>query len=322
MLTEVTDQKQWNELVEASPYGHPLQLWEWGELKRLNGWEPRRWQGEHGAAQVLFWPIPGTGFKVAYVPRGPVADPTRAAGLLRELAELVRTRKALYLKVEPAWPPGTLPHGWRRSRQPVLMSETYTINLRRDQTEIMADMRPKARQYMRKAEAEGVKVRRVTSPDELADFWRIYADTAKRAGFGLHDFDYYKHLFELAPERNFVAYAEVGSRPEAFVWLMTGGGVAFELYGGMTAAGAAARANYLLKWRAIEAMQAAGLSTYDFNGRLNEGVSQFKANFGPAETDYIGSLDLPFNFALYNVLVGLWPVLKPVGRRLIKLVRR
>ncbi|QQR52894.1 peptidoglycan bridge formation glycyltransferase FemA/FemB family protein [bacterium] len=73
-------------------------------------------------------------------------------------------------------------------------------------------------------------------------------------------------------------------------WLRAGA-TAYELYGGVNATGQKMRANYALKWRAITDAQNAGLKFYDFNGRVSDGVSQFKEGFGPDEVDFVGTWD-------------------------------
>ena len=105
------------------------------------------------------------------------------------------------------------------------------------------------------------------------------------------------------------------------MWLAAAGRTAYELYGGVNAAGGEIKANYPLKWQAIRAMKAAGYEIYDFNGRLNEGVSRFKDGFGPDETDWIGTYDYPLNAPLYLAWEKLWPLAKPVGRMLRKIKR-
>jgi peptidoglycan pentaglycine glycine transferase (the first glycine) len=116
-----------------------------------------------------------------------------------------------------------------------------------------------------------------------------------------------------------MAYYE--EKPVAFLWLAGAGRTAYELYGGVNTQGAEIKANYALKWEAIRAMQAAGYSIYDFNGRLNEGVSRFKDGFGPDETNYIGTYDYPLNTVGYRLWESLWPLAKGVGRSLKHLKR-
>ena len=117
-------------------------------------------------------------------------------------------------------------------------------------------------------------------------------------------------------DNNLVMYALVDGKPEAFLWLACAGGVAFELYGGVTEKGAAHKANYNLKWQAIQATKVTGHTLYDFNGRLNDGVSQFKVGFGPKELNYIGSFDVAFNPGRYALWHSILPVAKQVGRRM------
>jgi hypothetical protein len=45
------------------------------------------------------------------------------------------------------------------------------------------------------------------------------------------------------------------------------------------------------------------------------------AGFGPDETDWVGTYDYPFNKVGYALWEHLWPVAKPIGRRLLKAAR-
>ncbi len=326
-LTEITDARQWDSLIQSSRLGHPLQLWAWGELKRLNGWEPHRLALVRGGAtiaagQLLFWRIPAWGKTVAYLPRGPVGEVSDARVFLAGAAAYARAHGALYLRIEPAWTSDDmrtagLPSNWLRSPDGILLGDTYTLDLTKDEDELRAAMRGKTRQYIRKAEHSGISVERDTTGERLPDMWRIYQETATRADFGLHSFAYYQRLFELYGPRNGLYCAMVEGQAEAFLWLVEGGGVAFELYGGVTERGGARKANYPLKWRAIADMKRAGCSLYDFNGRLNEGVSQFKTGFGPDETEYAGTYDLPLDRLGYLAWRKLWPLAKPIGRKVL-----
>ena len=87
----------------------------------------------------------------------------------------------------------------------------------------------------------------------------------------------------------------------AFVWLARSGATAFELYGGVSAEGQKQRVNYGVKWAALQAMRADGCSRYDFNGLLNDGISDFKKQFAKHENLLLGTWDKP----LVAVLPGL-----------------
>jgi lipid II:glycine glycyltransferase (peptidoglycan interpeptide bridge formation enzyme) len=82
------------------------------------------------------------------------------------------------------------------------------------------------------------------------------------------------------------------SEPAAALFLVRCGTRVVEPYGGMTQAGAASRANYLLKWEAIRSSRDAGAATYDLWGLAHPGIAHFKTGFGGREVRYIGSWDL------------------------------
>jgi lipid II:glycine glycyltransferase (peptidoglycan interpeptide bridge formation enzyme) len=177
-------------------------------------------------------------------------------------------------------------------------------------------MSKKHRQYVHKAEREGVTVTQLSpsaAVDEtaiaLADFYRIYADTAKRAGFAARVQDYYERVWNLfAPAghaRLFFAIRD-GERV-ATLFHFTCGDRAAEAYGGMTDAGADSRANYLLKWEAIRAFRAQGFASYDLWGIATGGIARFKEGFGGRQVDYVGARDLPLRRAQDAALRVLLP---------------
>jgi len=321
-LIEITDQTIWDGFVSNSPFGHPLQLWAWGEVKKKNGWTPLRLGVQVGdhlevAVQILFWNIPKTSYKLAYVPRGPVIDPlsNQLPGLLEAIAKAAKTQGAIQLKLEPAWQGVKLGSEWKKSKDNVLLAETYAIDLNQDEETLMGNIQSKARQYIRKSEREGVSIRRLMDANELPKVMAVYTDTAARAKFALHSEEYYRALLEKGGEHNYLLVAEKDSQAVAFVWILAAGSTAFELYGGMTREGAKLHANYALKAHAMQQMKAEGFAIYDFNGRLNDGVSHFKSLWGATETDWIGSYNLPLKKAHY----AAWQVAWPVGKKISKL---
>jgi lipid II:glycine glycyltransferase (peptidoglycan interpeptide bridge formation enzyme) len=327
-LVEITDRNRWDEFVATSNWGHPLQLWGWGEAKKANNWTPYRlalMDGETivAGAQILMWPIPRLGNKVAYAPRGPVVNPSASKELLEELVGWASKHAALYLRIEPSWSEAELSVGWKRSSHAIQLRETYTIDLADTEEALLAPMSRKHRQYIRKAERDGVKVVLATGENGyLGAMYDIYCDTANRAGFGIHDKEFYDRLFAELGAGSSLYIALVEGKPAAFLWLARAGKTVYELYGGVTEAGQEAKANYFLKWTAILDSKRDGYQIYDFNGRLNEGVSRFKEGFGPDETDWIGTWDYPFNKLGYRLWERLWPIAKPIGRKLMKAVKR
>src|SRR5215831_7547334 len=83
-LVTIEQKHLWDTFISASPSGHLLQSWGWGELKASVGWHPLRlalWDTQQeqivAAAQVLRRTplhLPLALGHLAYVPKGPVCD--------------------------------------------------------------------------------------------------------------------------------------------------------------------------------------------------------------------------------------------------------
>ena len=327
-LREIRDAGEWDGLVASHPYGHPLQCWGWGEVKRHAGWRADRLavfaNGVFRAgAQVLTRPFPGVPLAMTYAPRGPVAVPDDAEAL-RALAEGLRkhgaAQHAIFCKLDPAWPAGTAhalaAAGFQPSDESVQVVDTYTIDLTQPEEAILANMRSKTRQYVRKAEREGTAIVRDTTGEYVGACYDVYVETARRARFGLHPRSYYEDLFHFYPaERQYLYVALRDGQPLSFLWLVCGGRQAVEFYGGVADAGQPWKSNYLLKWHAIQQMKAAGYAVYDLNGRVHEGIQQFKEGYGPAATDWVGAFDAVYHPLLYAGWSRGLPLARRIARR-------
>lgn len=326
-LRECTDAAAWDASVSGHPNGHPLQCWAWGQVKAAASWRADRiavYDGDtfRAGAQVLTRTFAGLPFTMTYVPRGPVIEPTDSAALLilaQGLRRHGRNRRSIFCKVDPAWP-ATSEHALRTvgfvpSAETVQVTDTYTIDLLQSEEEILAGMRSKTRQYIRKAEREDTDIVRDTNGDQLSGCYRVYQETAARAHFGLHPERYYQDLYRYFPaERQYLYVAVRHGDILSFLWLVGAGRHAVEFYGGVSDAGQEWKSNYLLKWHAIRDMKEAGYQVYDLNGRVNEGIAQFKQGFGPVETSWIG----PFDDVYHPVLYSAWTHGLPLARRLAK----
>lgn len=319
--TQCNTKTEWDELIHDMG-GHPLQLWGWGELKSAHNWRAHRIifrdsNGDHiGAAQVLIRKLPGPFRQLSYVPRGPVCKPGRVGEVLGALEEYVRsTLPGTLLTIEPDEDVIDLPSGWRKSPNTILIPRTLILDLTNDSEDLLQAMTKKTRQYIRKSGREALTVRRVKSRDELAKCLAIYHLTAERAGFPLHDDEYYYDVHNFLGESSVVFAAYHDDEPVAFLWLAVSSDTAFELYGGMNDKGQELRANYMLKWHAITACKDWGVERYDMNGLLNDGVSTFKQGFASHENMLVGTYDLPLS-PLYLVWTKGLPAAKKVMRKL------
>jgi peptidoglycan pentaglycine glycine transferase (the first glycine) len=316
----------WDAFVAATPDGSYLQMTPWATVKALNGWSARRVMGTGSegpvGAQVLLRRRPPLPWAFGYAPRGPVA--TRwAPDAVRALTTALRDQlsgdpaRPASVRVEPAVeargpddPGGSLVAAFRaagwRPVDPVQPPSSRVIELHRPEDAIWGDLRGKWRQYVNRARRGGIVV---VSDDggRLGDLHRLLTETAQRTGMRVRTEASYRAVwdaFRPAGMAELLIALGPDGEAQAALFLIRCGDRVVEPYGGMTAAGATSRANYLLKWEAIRRAREQGAATYDLWGLVHPGIAHFKAGFGGREIRYIGGFELP---------------LAPVGDRVVRL---
>jgi peptidoglycan pentaglycine glycine transferase (the first glycine) len=315
----------WDAFVEANPRASYLQLSGWAGTKAGNGW--RLWivdceaPGGRVGARILLRRPRGMPWTFAYAPRGPVAagwDPAslsaltervRAGGQLGERISHLRIDPEIEidgpLDVDGSTRRTLLALGWRPAPE-IQPSLTRVVDLSADESGLWSDLRGKWRQYVNRARSAGVTVVE-RGADALGLFHAIMAETSGRTGTPIRTEGSYRAIWDaFGPSgraRLLFALGPDGT-PQAALFLVRAGGRVVEPYGGMTNAGAASRANYLLKWEAIRSSKAAGGTSYDMWGLVHPGIRQFKEGFGGREIRLIGAFDLdlrPLGASLYRL---------------------
>jgi peptidoglycan pentaglycine glycine transferase (the first glycine) len=317
------DAAKWDLFVESAAYRSFSQLWQWGELRREAGWSPVRLavgdrddeaQAILAGAQVMVRRVPLLRTALGYVPRGPVGwveDDQVWSELLSGLRRLAVSNGIATLRVEPEASPDSrlgarLTARFWRTAPSVQPKVTRVLNLRRSEDELREDLRKKHRQYIAKAERDGVTTQRISADadpeavgEALADFHRILSETGERAHFNTRPEDYYRRVWDaLAPEgRAHLFFAARDGRRVATLFHISCGDHVAELYGGATPEGARTHANYLVKWSAILALKESGFAVYDLWGEPTGGIAQFKEGFGGERIEFVGARDLTVNLA-------------------------
>lgn len=317
----------WDEVVHDLD-GHPLQLWGWGELKAAHNWSAHRvlFTNEQdevvGAAQILSRKLPGPFRRFNYIPRGPVWREGREVAVLQALTHYVKQHlPGTVLTIEPDDEQIPEAKGWHKSNNTILIPRTLILDLNKGETELLGAMSKKTRQYVRKSSREGLVIRQVKTGQELTQCLAIYRQTALRAGFALHNDEYYYDVNKMLADSSLIFAAFDQHTPVAFVWLAVSSKTAFELYGGMNERGQELRANYALKWHAITRCKEWGIDRYDMNGLLNDGVSTFKQGFADHENMLAGTYDYALS-PLYTAWSKGLPSAKRAIRNTKKLVSR
>lgn len=318
-LRQCQDKQEWDDYVLENN-GHPLQLWGWGNLKADHGWTAERLllrnpEGEAiGGVQLLIRHLPWPFRSLAYVPRGPVVNSENRGLLLEKLTDYVKANhKSVCLTIEPDNVEFDIPQDWEESVAKILPSRTIILDLNKSEPELLNDMVKKTRQYIRKSASEAIVIKTVRNREDLDKCLAIYEETSKRAGFNLHDRQYYYDVFDKLGDHSPVFAAYVDDQPIAFLWLAISADVAFELYGGMNNLGQQLRSNYALKWHAIRKCKEWGLSRYDFGGLIEGGVTTFKMGWASEETKLAGTFDRPL-----SPFYSLWTIGLPVAKKIVR----
>lgn len=316
---------EWNAFLAKHTAAHLLQSGEWGELKSDFGWEAVHLVVGDTGAQILFRRLP-LGFSFAYLPKGPVTASTPVPGLWSEVDRICRSRRAVFLKVEP--------NGWEGEGQPFVFNRqvfasspqhiqphsTLVIDLHGSEDEVFNRMKPKTRYNIRLA---GRKEVIVHPSNDIQNFYRVMSVTGKREEFHVHSLEYYRRAYELFHPKGkcglFVA--DFQGRTLATLMVFAQCKQAYYFYGASSDEERNRKATYPLQWEAIRWAYAHGCEEYDMWGVPDEatdvdvddaearedglwGVYRFKRGFGGTVKRAIPTVDRVYNPLLYKLY--LW----------------
>ena len=343
----ITDHDLWNTTLARLPYAHVLQTWEWGEFKaQTTGWKPERLaffnRGEvAGLAQVLTrqeGPI-----RVMYVPKGPVLDytdePLRRA-VIEELKRHARSRRAIFIKIDPdvvvgVGEPGTpeaqsvelgerIAQEWQQagfhfSAEQVQFRNSVIFDLRRDEEDLLMEMKSKTRYNIRLSERKGVVVR-FGDADDLDLLYQLYEETARRDDFVIRPLSYYRQAWGDFMRAGLAQpiIAEYKGTPLAHVIIFGLGKRAWYFYGASSDEERNRMPTYALQWAAMRWAKTQGMTVYDMWGAPDDfedendplaGVYRFKAGFGGTVVRRVGAWDYPANKTLYGLYTRAKPAL-------------
>jgi len=307
--------------VRATGRGHLLQSAGWAAVKSGDGWIVRRFTLDDGSrmagvAQVLLKPGP-LGIALAYAPRGPLVEAADLPEATRALAAALRGERCAGLLVDPELPPSLelssalARSGARPAGVFVQPRRTLLMDLTRTPEELLAAMRKKTRQYIHKAEREGVITEETRDIDR---FLAVLEKVATRDRFAIRSRAYFERLLAAFGDAAHLTMSRVDGEDDGALLAIHIGDRAWELYGGWSGAHGESRPFYLLKWRSLMGMKQRGAARYDMWG-LSEhagdalaGIENFKLGFGGEVATWIGAFDRP-------VVAPLYPMWRVAGRR-------
>ena len=269
-----------------------------------------------GLCQVLLKRGP-LGVALAYSPRGPLVEAADLPAALGALAAALAGQRCAGLLVDPEQTESPeletalARSGARPAGVFVQPRRTLLVDLTHSAEDLLAAMRKKTRQYIHKAEREGVITEETRDIDR---FLAVLTKVAARDRFALHDRAYFQTILAAFGDAAHLTISRVGAEDDGALLAVQIGDRAWELYGGWSGAHGESRPFYLLKWRSLLAMKQGGAARYDMWG-LSEhegdelaGIENFKLGFGGEVATWIGAYDRP-------VVAPLYPLWRIAGRR-------
>lgn len=330
-VREIIDQQQLDHFAGSLKRSQFLQSWRWGEFQhslpcrvvRLGIFDGAKMIG---AAQLIEHTLP-LGKKYWYCPRGPVVDDQLPVAvhqqaqeqLLREIASRAEQENVMFLKLEPPIESGSrhimkaLLAPYQTQPTPATQpADTWYLDLRHSDDELLEAMHPKTRYNIRLAERKGVTIRPATKPGDFDEFWRLMQRTAERDQFQQHSRAYYRQMFRLFGQSDFLTLfiAEYQHTVIAANFVVRFGDTSTYLHGASANEHREVMAPHLLQWRQILDAKRRGSRYYDFWGVAPStaspehrwsGITRFKQGFGGYGVSYVGSYELIFDPVWYRI---------------------
>lgn len=197
----------------------------------------------------------------------------------------------------------------------ILPANTILIDLRRNEDEILGQMKSKTRYNIKLSQRKGVEV--LSAGIEGLDVWyKLYCDTANRNGLYINSLDYFKTVFTSRLENDAkddvqvkLLIARADGEPLAAMFLVLSSHRATYLYGASSSVNRNLMPTYALQWRAIQIAKANACTEYDLFGIAPRpepshpmyGLYKFKQGFGGQVYHQLGCWDYPLEEDKYAV---------------------
>jgi peptidoglycan pentaglycine glycine transferase (the first glycine) len=184
------------------------------------------------------------------------------------------------------------------------------LDLSKSSKELFSEMKPKHRQYIRKSQRDGVRIR-LGKEQDLGEFCNVIASIAAIKGHVMHECGYYKRVWEQfsKQEKCVLLIAIKDEKILGSYMIVLSDENAYEMYGGCNEEGNVLRANYLMKWEAINYCKTIGKNFYDQWGAEEwyPGLVQFKEGFGGNVVEYPPQFVYVYDkvaYSMYKFLEG------------------
>lgn len=330
LITTEVIREDWNSVAK-----HPLQSYEWGEIKEQNSNLILRvavFDDNQKLIEVYLITLHKLfgKFKMAFLAKSVWPSSEILIFLEKKLKEL----NCIFLKLEPEvfleeagkYQIPLLKNNWTKdglqfsiSNSRVFARHTFLIDLSFSSDELFELMKSKTRYNIHLAQKKGVVVKDETdNPEGFSIFFNLYQETLKRQNYLGHDKKYHELVWnslKAKVARILVAYYD--GKPLGAYELFLFNNSGFYLYGGSTLMNKEVMAPNLLMWEAILFAKKNNCLYFDMWGALDKnyqnnnswaGFHRFKEGYGGIHKTYLPTIDVIFEPLLYKLFSFIWPI--------------
>ncbi len=308
---------QWDSLIAAnSSGGNILQGRSFLEQKAESGWTPRYIKADDVALSILEKNIAGLG-RLWYCPKGPgVSSKKQLEKLLPSLSQFAKSNGVFSMKIEPE-----LDHTVDLSELNLIKTSpiqynyaTVLIDLSPSLDDILISLNQKGRHAIRRAERDGVTVKKVpVTTENCKIMYDLFIETATGAGFVIRPPEYYQSFYKRYGSDGQLFFAYFEGKVVAGAYAMVLGQKSMYKDGASVRERTAYGASHLLQWEVIKWAKSKGSKEHDLAGvppiaeikNPNHpfyGLGRFKTSFNKTVTQYVGAYDIP----IQPVKAKLW----------------
>lgn len=312
------NESEWNAVAP-----HPMQSWQWGQVRQEHGVDLVRFAVFNGPKivqvfQMTFHKIPFTPYTIGYLPRSSLFD----TEVLQFIQQLAMEKKAIFVKCEPYEEKNSQndmqidrllqTRSIRKSPHGLFPNWTQVIDLQKTEEQLFALLKQKTRYNIKLAQKKGVSVTEETNDGGFAQFITLYFETCRRQGYHGHTKQYHKTLYKLLNKSiAHILIAAYEGIPLSAYELFLFNGILYYPYGGSSVIHRNLMASNLLMWEAIRFGIKHKAKKFDLWGSLPPdsldsrdtwaGFSRFKEGYGTKYVEFVGSYDIIMDPALYHL---------------------
>lgn len=320
-VTEITNQKTWEDFLSKHPETNFLQSWSWGEFHKALGRKIKRsgFIREEKLTGVMLSVVENARRgKYLTVPGGPIIDwqdRTLVNLFVEEIKNISRVEGCVFVRVRPQLQFNDFSRnlfkklGFITAPMHLHAELTSQLDITPSEDQLLANMRKATRYETKKAISLGIKIETISDLKTIQKFYDLQLQTARRQKFVPFSYQFLSEQFKVFLDNNqaILYSAKLGNKLLAQAFIIFYGVEAAYHYGASTEDGRKYPGAYLILWESIKEAKKRGLKRYNFWGVAPEGdkdhrfsgLSLFKRGFGGVDFEYLHAQDLIINYPRY-----------------------